>query len=348
MRVLIVKMSAMGDILHALSVIPFLQEIHPDIEIDWVVEEAFAGLLTYHPAISQLQVIRLKSWKKSLFAAETWREIRAFVVRLRSRRYDLVLDIQGNIKSGMVAWLSGCPVRVGFDRRVTQEGLNTLFNNHQMPVLPEDRHVTDQYLRLVSGWFGRELPQTPLETDIVAAPEDQLWAESLLQQMPQGRLVLLQMGTTWQTKFWYEEGWVTLGKCLQQTYPDSVLLFVWGTDVERTAAQQVAQAIGGRVQVLDRVPLVRLSALIKRVALVIGGDTGVVHLAAAVGTPTVSYYRSSDGLRSGPRGGRHVVVQAPLSCTCCFKTSCDRDQECRESITPQMLMVAVAKVLDAA
>jgi heptosyltransferase-1 len=346
MRILIVKMSAMGDILHALPVIPFLQEIHPDIEIDWVVEEAFAGLLTYHPAISQLQIIRLKSWKKALFAAETWREIRALVARLRSRRYDLVLDIQGNIKSGMVAWLSGCPVRVGFDRRVTQEALNTLFTSHQMPVLPEDRHVTDQYLRLVSGWFGRELPQIALDTDIVAAPDDQLWAESLLQQMPQGRLVLLQMGTTWQTKFWYEAGWIALSRLLMQRYPDVVPLLTWGNEAEHIAAERVAQTIGGRVQVLDRVSLVRLSALIKRVALVIGGDTGVVHLAAAVGTPTVSYYRSSDGARSGPRGERHVVIQAPVPCTRCFKTTCDTDQLCRESITPDMLMAAVERILE--
>ncbi len=346
MRVLIVKMSAMGDILHALPVIPFLQEIDPDIEIDWVVEEAFAGLLTYNPAISQIQIIRLKSWRKSLFTTETWRAIRAFVARLRSRRYDLVLDIQGNIKSGMVAWLSGCPTRVGFDRQVTQERLNTLFTTYQMSVLTEDRHITDQYLRLVSGWFGRELPQIPLETDIVAAPEDQLWAESLQQQMPQGRLVLLQMGTTWQTKFWYEKGWIALGKLLMQRYPDVVPLLTWGNEDERAAAQRVAEALGGNAQVLERVPLVRLSALIKRMALVIGGDTGVVHLAAAVGTPTVSYYRPSDGARSGPRGERHVVIQAPVPCTRCFKTTCDIDQQCRESITPDMLMAAVERILE--
>jgi heptosyltransferase I len=345
MKVLIVKMSAMGDILHALPLIPFLKAIDPALEIDWVVEEAFAGLLCNNPDINNLQIVRFKQWKKALFSRETVRDILNVRSRLVSAKYDLVFDIQGNIKSGMVAWLSGCPVRVGFERLVTQERMNALFTNRKVRLLPSDQHVTDQYLRVVSAWFGREYPEVPLVTDIVASAEDAAWAETFRSGLPKGRLFLLHTGTTWQTKFWYDQGWIDLGKQLSRVYPDATLLFSWGNDGERDTVERIAKGIGSAAIILERVPLVRLAALLKKMTLVIGGDTGVVHMAAAVGVATVSYYRSSDGLRSGPCGDRHVVVQTPLPCARCFKTSCEQDQECRQSITCEMIVAGVRRVV---
>ena len=186
-----------------------------------------------------------------------------------------------------------------------------------------------------------------LETQVVTSANDDEWAGNLVSQLGGQKIILCHMGTTWETKFWHEEGWIALGKQLAEAFPRAVQLYSWGNADEQRAVGRVVQAIGPFAQGLDRMPLQRLTAVLKKVDLVLGGDTGVVHLAAAVGTPTVSYYRASDGARSGPRGEHHVVIQAPLSCTCCFKTSCDRDQECRESITPQMLMAAVSKVLNA-
>ncbi|NTW80066.1 MAG: lipopolysaccharide heptosyltransferase I, partial [Geobacteraceae bacterium] len=147
MRILIVKISAMGDVLHALPVLDYLKQASPECEIDWVVEGAFADLLSGNPLISRLHIVQFKKWKKKPFSGNTVAEILDVRNGLVKRAYDLVIDLQGNIKSGIVAWLSGCPRRVGFNRDTAQESLNSLFINRRVALQPEDRHITDQYLR---------------------------------------------------------------------------------------------------------------------------------------------------------------------------------------------------------
>jgi heptosyltransferase-1 len=132
---------------------------------------------------------------------------------------------------------------------------------------------------------------------------------------------------------------------IRDGFPGSTMLISWGNEGERTVAGRIAAAIGPSARLLDRYSLKGIAAILKRVDIVIGGDTGLIHLAAAVGTPTVSYYRASDGSVSGPRGRNHVIVQAPLACTRCQRTSCDRDAECRASITPDALYAGVARIM---
>ena len=345
MRVLIVKTSAMGDILHALPVLSYLHKVKPGIEIDWVVEEAFAGLLAENPLISRLHLVRFKKWKKHPLSIQTLREILQTRSSLAERNYDLVFDIQGNIKSGMITWLTGSDQRLGFTREVTQERLNTFFTNRQIPLREIDRHITDQYLRVASIPFGHDFNGMDLQTTLPVTDENELWADRFVRSLSDGLIFLFHTGTTWQTKFWYEQGWVELGKMLVSAFPESTILFSWGNDSEQQAAQGISEKVGTSAKVLDRMPIERLSALVSRVDMVTGGDTGIVHLAAAAGTPTVSYYRSSDGLRSGPRGDLHRIVQTPLQCSRCFKTSCNKDQQCRESITPQMLFAEISSIL---
>lgn len=346
MRILIVKVSAMGDILHALPVLDYLKQASPGCEIDWIVEEAFADLLRGNPLITKLHAVRFKQWKKKPFSLATITEIMAVRSGLLKRNYDLVIDIQGNIKSGMVAWLSGCPRRVGFCRTMAQESLNALFINREVAVQPEDRHITDQYLRVAGASFDLEFSKLQLHTDVCTPAEDDLAAEGLITRYREGGpVILIHTGTTWQTKFWYEAGWIDLGRTILSYYPGTILLFSWGNDSERSAAERITAALGRQAVQLEKLSIMRLAALVKKVNLVMGGDTGIVHLAAAVGTATVSYYRASDGLRSGPRGKRHVVVQAPMACARCFRTRCEKDGECRESITPDHLFQAVKNVL---
>ncbi|MDD2273210.1 MAG: lipopolysaccharide heptosyltransferase I [Desulfuromonadaceae bacterium] len=346
MRILIVKISAMGDVLHALPVLDYLKQASPGCEIDWVVEEAFADLLSGNPLISQLHTVRFKKWKKKPFSLETINDILNVRRGLVQRAYDLVIDIQGNIKSGMVAWVSGCSHRVGFSRAAAQESLNALFIKRRIALRPEDLHITDQYLRVAAASFDLEFSGLQLHTDICTRPEDDLAVDDLVKRYrKEGPLFLIHTGTTWQTKFWYESGWVELGRMIISTFPGAVLLFSWGNDSEYSAAERVTTALGGQAVLLEKLSIMRLAALVKKVNMVMGGDTGIIHLAAAAGTPTVSYYRSSDGLRSGPRGAQHAVIQAPMPCARCFRTRCEKDGECRESITPALLMQAIEKIL---
>jgi len=341
MRVLIVKTSALGDIIHALPVLDYLHQVKPGIEVDWVVEEPFREILDGNPLLSRLHQVRTRVWRKSPLSCATRREIAALRQTLQEREYDLVFDIQGNLKSGAIDWLAGCAHRIGFTRDELQESINLLFTTRQVPVRLLDKHVTDKYLRVVSVPFGKDFTTLKLSSTIATSAEDDAAAETLLATMGDGLVILFHYGTTWQTKFWSEAGWVELGKQVLERYADSSLLFSWGNDEERRKVTEIATRIGGQARIIDRFSLKGLVALLKKVDLVVGGDTGPVHLAAAVGTPTVSFYRVTDARRNGPRGDQHIHIQSPLHCRVCLRKECDRDRQCRESITVEAMMKGI-------
>jgi heptosyltransferase-1 len=343
MRVLIIKASALGDIIHALPVLDYLHQVRPGIQVDWVVEDPFRDVLEGNPLINRLYQVRTKAWRKAPLARTTREEIAVLKHALRENRYDLVFDIQGNLKSGLICWLSGAAHRIGFTREFLQESINLYFTTRHIPLRSRDRHITDQYLRVVSVPFGRDFQDMALSSDIYTSPEDDARADALLATLADGLVFLFHCGTTWQTKYWYDEGWVELGRTLAHTYPDASILLSWGSEPEREKVLAIAAAMGC-ARVIDRYSLKGLTAILKKVDLVVGADTGPVHLAAAVGTPTVSFYRASDGRRSGPRGERQVVVQSPLHCNSCFRTHCDKDDECRRSITVATLLREIERL----
>src|SRR5512136_3070641 len=248
-------MSALGDIIHALPVLSFLHQVSPGIEVDWVVEEPFREVLEGNRLIAILHKVRTKSWRKAPFAAATRREIAEVKTALRGRNYDIVFDIQGNLKSGLVDRLSGSSTVIGFTADLLQEKVNLLFTTRQIPSRRHDYHVTDQCLRVVSVPFGRDFKGMALTTDISTSAEDDAAAEALLSTLADGLVFLCHCGTTWETKFWYDEGWVSLGKSLLALYPDSTLLFSWGNETERDKVTGFAAAVGRGARVLDRYPL---------------------------------------------------------------------------------------------
>jgi heptosyltransferase-1 len=338
-------MGDLSDIIHALPVLDYLHKVAPGVEIDWVVEESFLDILGDNPLISRLYAVRTKAWCRKPFARSTREELGSLKHALRSRDYDLVFDIQGTLKSGLVCWLSSAAKRIGFTRESLQEAANLLFTTRQIPVRRQDCHITDRYLRLVSVSFGKDFATMKLSTDIATSPEEDEAARTLLATLSDGLVFLFHYGTARQADFWCEEGWVGLGKALLERYPESTILMSWGNELERTAVTRVSSAIGTGARMLDRFPLKAFSAVLKKVDLVVAGDTGPVHMAAAVGTPTVSLYRSSDGRKRGPRGPGHVVVQSPLDCSPCFRTECDRNEQCSRSITVDAMVRAVENAL---
>jgi heptosyltransferase-1 len=344
MRVLIIKTSAMGDIIHALPILDYLHKACPGIEVDWVVEEPFKDILTGNPLLHGLHIIRTRKWRKCILSTETLHEVRDIWNGLRNSHYDMVFDIQGNLKSGIIAWLTGAKKRFGFTKEFLQESVNALFTNQKITQRIQDDNANTRYLRVVSAAFGKDHIGIDLAVDIYTGPNEDAVAEKLIQECNSDQVFLFHGGTTWQTKFWSEEGWMELGKAVHAKFPNSMILLSWGNDSEKSSADRVATGIGYRVRVIERYSLKGISAIIKKVDLVIGGDTGLIHLAAAIGTPTVSYYRASDGSVSGPRGSRHIIIQSTISCTRCFRTSCDKDSECRDSIAVDAILTGIKEL----
>ncbi|HEX8960845.1 MAG TPA: lipopolysaccharide heptosyltransferase I, partial [Geobacteraceae bacterium] len=339
--VLIVKVSALGDVVHALPVLDYLHQVAPGIQIDWVVEEANREVLEGHPLIRTVHLVRTRVWRKHLRSLATWQEMAAVRRALKAAQYDIVFDLQGNFKSGLITWLSGCERRYGFDRDDVRESLNLFFTNNQVPLRRQDSHVSARALRVVSVPFGRDYGAMQIATDIYTSAADDAEAEALLSTLSDGLVFVFHNGTTWTTKLWCDEGWIKLGKLVHERFPDATILLSWGSDRERSVAERITAGVGGNVRLLPRLSLKGFCALLKKVDLLVGGDTGPVHLAAVVGTPTASFYRATDARRNGPRGEHHFLLQSPLHCRACLRKECDRDRQCRESITAEALMKGI-------
>lgn len=344
-RVLIVGMSPLEDVINALPVLNYLHASVPGIEIDWVVEEENRDVLEGHPLVRRLHMIRTRAWSRDPLSDTTRSEIAAVRHDLHEASYYIAFDLQGDIKSGIITWLSGTPRRYGFDRDGARKSFNRFFTTNQVPLRRQDHHLSHRFLRLVSVPLGRDYTGVAIGSDIYTSPDDDAAAEALLATLDDGLVFLFHNGATWTTRLWHEEGWIDLGKKMLGAYPDSTILFSWGNEQEKEAAEAVATSIGRGVRVLPTLSLKGLCALLKKVDLVVGGDTGPIHMAAAVGTPTVSFYRATDGKRNGPLGDQHVVIQSSLDCTACLRTSCDKDAPCRASITADVLMSGIEKLL---
>ena len=346
MRILIVKMSALGDVVHALPVLNYLQKTVPGAEIDWVVEESFLPILSGNPALAHIHPVRFKAWRKQPFSDATRQEIFKLWSTLRNQSYDLVLDLQGNIKSGLVTRLTGCPQRIGFDRNAVRELPNIFCTTRQIPLRDQDQHITNRSLRLVSASLGLDYSGSEIHGGIWTSTEDDAAAQTFLKGLDADRFFLIHNGTTWKTKLWHEAGWIQLGQLLLQQFPKATVLLYWGNAEEQAVVERIATGIGPQARLLPKLSIKGFTALIKQVDLMLGGDTGPIHIAASVGTPTVSLYRATDGQRNAPLGDQHRLVQAPLPCTTCLRKECERDQLCRESITPEMLMAAVHELIE--
>jgi heptosyltransferase-1 len=185
-----------------------------------------------------------------------------------------------------------------------------------------------------------------LTSTIVSSPEDETAADRYLAGLPDGLVFVFQVGTTWKTKLWYTEGWSELARRITARWPGSTILINWGSPDEKALAELIVSEVGDSVRLLPWLRIRELIPVLRRVDLVIGGDTGPVYLAAAVGTPTVSYYRATSAATYAPRGKQHRAVQADMECTACYRTSCDRDQACRIAISVDSLFDAIVQLID--
>lgn len=347
MRVLIIKTSDLGQIIHALPLLDYLKRASSTVEIDWVVEEQFREVLEGNPLLSELHTVRTPVWR-SPFSPQSWREAAQLKETLRAREYDFVFDIQGDLGSGVISWLTGGADRIGFQKSELQESLNSLFAMRRIPLRRQDSHFSDRCLRLVSVPFARNFQEMQLSCSVNTSPEDEANAEALLATLSDGLVFLFHYGANTPTGLWSEKSWISLGQAVLDRFRDASILFTWESEEERDAVGKIAQGVGLGARVLDRHSLKGLAALLKRVDLVVGGDAPIVPLAAALAVPTVSFYRAGDGRRSGPRGERHVVIQSPMHCTRCLRNHCDKDTPCRDTIKVETVFNGVQKLLEGA
>ncbi|MEA3465302.1 MAG: lipopolysaccharide heptosyltransferase I [Thermodesulfobacteriota bacterium] len=344
MKILIVKVSALGDVVHSLPVLTYLHSVSADIEIDWLVEEGFAPVLDGHPLINRVIPLQTKHWR-TLSLLSMLRQVWHFIAQLRQQHYDLVFDLQGNSKSGLFTLLCRGKNKYGFDRHQVREWPNLLATRHHIALNDADHHVAQRSLAVVRAALptGDDLRSAgPLHV----APQAREQVEQQLQQraLSQHTLVVLHYGTTWQTKLWSIECWQQL-VCKLVEHGGCTPILTWGNAAEQQAAATISEATDGLAIVWPRGTLPELVALLDRADLVVGCDTGPIHIAAALGTATVSLFRVTDSTRNGPVGAIHRCLQSPLSCAPCLRKQCDEDYQCATSIPVDEVYQAIIELI---
>ncbi len=303
-RIALIKTSSMGDVIHALPVVTDILAACPGARVDWVVEEGFAELPRLHPGVHEVIPVAIRRWRRALGQAATWGEIRAVRARLRSADYDLALDLQGLVKSALVARWTGAPV-AGFSRASAREPLAALAYARRFEV-PADLHAIERLRALAAQALGYRAEGRPRFA--LAAPALELgWR-------PAGSYAVFLHATSRAEKQWPAERWTALGRALLARGVSVVL--PWGGQAEQAAARALAEAIGAvaggkeragalpaapaSVCVAPRLSLSECARLLADARAVIGVDTGLTHLSAALDSRTVALFAATPAWRFGP------------------------------------------------
>lgn len=286
----------MGDVVHNLPVVGDILFALPDAELDWVVEESFAAIPKLHPRVKRVIPVALRRWRRQLFDSRTRHEIAAFSRVLRASVYDAVIDTQGLLKSAVLARLAR-GTRHGLDWKSSREPLRLLYDHAYS--IPWSLHAVQRNRDLAARALGYPLPE--LLDYGIAAPAST--AEALAQRMPAGfsgmRYAVLLHATSAAIKEWPERNWTELGRRLAQAGVRSVMPF--GSEAERLRSERLKDSIPGAL-VPPRLELDLLAALLSDAAVVAGVDTGLSHLAVALGSPTIGIYCATDPAATGLYG----------------------------------------------
>jgi lipopolysaccharide heptosyltransferase I len=296
-RILLVKTSSLGDVVHNLPVATDLRAHNAGVEIDWAVEENFADIPALHPAISEVITVAPRRWRRTMLNRNTWREIAALRARLKGRAYDLVIDTQGLIKSALIARMAPGR-RFGKDWGSSREPLWPFF--HRTIRVSWELHAVERNRQLAALALGYT---TTAACDYGIAPPSEPLGEWAAQWAPSRCAVLLH-ATSARAKLWPEHYWVKLASHLHRGGLHAVL--PWGSEAERRRGEHIA-ALVGAATVPPRLSLREAAGLLGRARVVFGVDTGLTHLSAALGTPTIGIYCATDPAATGLYGVANAV-----------------------------------------
>ena len=289
MRILLVKTSSLGDVIHNLPVVSDLHLRFPDAQIDWCVEESFADIPRLHPAVDQVIPVATRRWRRSLGRMSTWREMDDFRRRIGAREYTAVLDTQGLLKSALIARQAN-GVHWGYAAEAAREAIAARFYDATF-VIPWNVHAVQRNRWLAAAAFDYPV-DLPLDYGISAPAVDSTW-------IPEQRLAVLLTATSRDEKLWDDDRWSAVARALRERGLRPILPS--GNALERARAERIANEIADAV-VAPPLTLPQVADLIARASLAIGVDTGLAHLAAALRVPVIALYVATEPALTGVCG----------------------------------------------
>ena len=308
MRVLIIKTSSLGDVIHTLPALTDAAHAIPGIRFDWVVEEGFAEIPSWHPAVDQVIPVAIRRWRKSVWQTIKSGEWKAFKQRVRERKYDLVIDAQGLVKSAWLTRYVKAPV-AGLDRYSAREGWASRFYDRRLSVAV-GQHAVERVRQLFAMALAYDLPEGignyGLDLDRLQLP-------------PAAPYVVFLHGTTWATKHWPEAYWRELAERLGRSKLQVCL--PWGNPAEKDRAERIAQGLNN-CQVLPKLNLAGVARVLAAAKACVAVDTGLGHLAAALDVPTISLFGPTNPGLTGAYGRVQVHQASDFPCAPCLQKKC--------------------------
>jgi len=350
-NVLIIKPSALGDVIQATAILPVIKNYNPKIKITWLVFEHNQEILAHHPLVDELLSIS----RRPLFSKKTFQVIR----KLRQTHFDLVIDLQGLLRSAVISWLSGSVRRVGY---ADNREMSTLFYNEVYNIPASSMHAVDRYLLLMNK-LG--LPQT--QEAQFSLPLKNQHRQFIRQSLnlnddfltssdhASTRFITICPSAKWQSKCWPESYFVELICLLQQ---EKMKILLVGAPDEEEAIDKITQKIKRKnadeknyyhhnnicSNLAGKLTLMEIAALLEISALFIGNDSGLMHLAAATNTPSVAIFGPTSPHKTGPYNKLANVINANLTCMPCFRKTCN-NQRCMRLVTPsEVAKICLAKL----
>lgn len=323
-KILVVKPSSLGDIIHSLPFLNSIRKCLPEAQIHWVVARGFDDLLVDHPMLDKVWVINKEQWKKITAAGKTINELRALYRNLKKENYDLVVDLQGLLRSGVLTGATGSATRVGF--KEAREG-SRLFYTHTVKG-GRDIHAVERYLK-VASFLG-------CKTDEIKYPFPTLpAARSLGLALPE-QYVVIAPSAGKEANRWPAERFGKLASLL----PLKSVVVSSKAD-EPLANEVVSHSSGQAISIAGKTNLKELAAVIKEARYFISNDTGPMHIAAAFGVPVFAIFGPANPLRTGPYGAMHTVISEDISCAPCYRKKKCRNWICIDSISVEKVLSAI-------
>lgn len=311
MKLLVIKISSMGDVLHTLPAITDAAQAIPNLEVDWLVDEAFSDIPGWHPSVKNIITIPLRKWKKNIFSFKTAVEFFSFCFALHKKKYDLIIDAQGLLKSAIAAKIPHGEV-VGLDKASAREPISCFFYDKKYPVA-KNQHAILRTRQLFSQILSYSLEDKKINYGVNF---DKLPTLPIILDK---KYVVFLHGTTWESKHYPESYWrILLEKCNENNI---IVYLPWGNDTEKLRAEKLAENISV-AKILPKLSISQIATVLKNATAVIAVDTGLGHLCAALSTPTISLYGPTDSKEIGALGENQIHLQANFPCSPCKSREC--------------------------
>ncbi|HNV88693.1 MAG TPA: lipopolysaccharide heptosyltransferase I [Methylotenera sp.] len=301
LRILLIKTSSLGDVIHNLPVATDIRAHFPNAQIDWVVEESFADIPRMHPAVNQVMTVAMRRWRKQLFSAKTWSEIAAFKKSIQQNYYDAIIDTQGLLKSALITCTAN-GIKHGYDKNSIREPLASRFYDRTYTISYQ-QHAVVRNRTLAALSLGYAPSTEAPDYGISAKHTINNTSVSLMDIDLQADYIVGLHGTSRESKLWPTVYWVDLGRQMAQQNLNLVL--PWANEAEFNRAGEIAQQLQN-VTVLPKLSIAELAGVIADAQAAVGVDTGLSHLAAALDKPTIAIYTDTNPALTGVMAGIHA------------------------------------------